>query len=217
MILISFVLTLIFIIWFWYINLNHPKLPTADINDIPFKTGDLIIFHAYDNIYPTIFGSYWTHVGIVYKPDDKAPLLFEAVNLTCYKKKTSIDKGIKLVDLKTRLARYPGYIAYKRLDIPVDAHATTQFTEFIKYALENYSYNNKVILNWYNKVLGEPYNFKTNCGELAILSIIHMGLLNDTKSNKNICHPLLYLANLKKLNKNFYHDPVKIFIDSFYE
>ena len=42
-----------------------------------FKTGDIILFHALDNINPIFIGTYFGHIGIVYIHNGE-PYLFEA-------------------------------------------------------------------------------------------------------------------------------------------
>jgi hypothetical protein len=92
---------------------NHPVLPQLLLEDASFKTGDLILFHAYDNINPVFICSYWGHIGIVYKDPDipnAAPVIFEASSTTGMKvcPKYNLD-GIMITDLKTRVEKYRGY------------------------------------------------------------------------------------------------------------
>ena len=205
------------ILWYYYIVKNSPVLPIVKYEDINFKTGDLILMHAYNNSYSVLFGTYWTHVGIVYKPDErKRPLILEAVNLTNSKYiNPDMKNGIVLMDLKKRLEKYPGYLAYKRLDKPLDQKTVNNFKEFTSDLKRNFSYNPKVISNCIKKLNGEKLNNQTNCGELVIQSLIKLKLLPHSILNKNICHSLLYTIKLRELENNKYNDLVNIFINPF--
>lgn len=224
---ILFIILILAIFWYWYIVKNDPVLPVVKYEDINFKTGDLILMHSYDNSYPVLFGTYWTHVGIVYKPPDTGadtdtgvvsnPLILEAVNLTGSKYiNPDMKNGIVLMDLKNRLEKYHGYLAYKRLDKPLDKETIDNFKVFIEHVKKNFSYNTKVISNVVKKLGGEKLNNKTNCGELVILSLIKLKLLSRSVYKNKIWHSLLYTIKLKKLNNNKYNDLVKIFINPFY-
>ena len=104
------VLLIICIFWVWYMLLNHPKLPRIKLEDAHFKTGDIILFHAYDNINSIFIGSYWGHVGIVYVDPDipnSPPVIFEAARTSQMKNCPDHNKhGIMITDLKTRWSKH---------------------------------------------------------------------------------------------------------------
>ena len=98
---------------------NHPVLLRAPYDKLNFKTGDMILFHAYDNINPVFIGSYWGHVGIVYNNSNftDEPLLFEAARTSKMEYCPESNKcGIMITNLKTRLEKYPGLVACKILN-----------------------------------------------------------------------------------------------------
>ena len=158
-ILVAFITVLIIcIIWSWYMLANPPKLLCYAYDDLKFKTGDMILFHAYNNINPVFIGSYWGHVGIVYNnPDtDKPPVLFEAARTTKMKNCPDYNKhGIMISDLKTRLEKYKGLIACKFLNRPVSKIINDGFITLMEYAKKNMYYNDDVIYNGLKKQKGE--------------------------------------------------------------
>jgi hypothetical protein len=218
---LSFIIFLLIlgIFWFWYMIKNNPIMPFIKIDDVKFKTGDLILFHAYNNINPMIICTYWGHIGIVFiDPDvpDAKPLIFEAANTNGIKNCPEYNKnGIILADLHDRISKYPGMIAYKSLNTPLNENTIQDFKNLIVYAKENMFYNEKVIQNGIKKKSGEKLNNATNCGELTTISLIKLGLLPENLLNEKIGHHLMYVSNLKKVQNNFYHDPVEISISPF--
>lgn len=218
--IITAVTIVIFIclIWCWYMLANHPTLVCRAYDTLKFKTGDLILFHAYDNINPVFIGSYWGHIGVVYKnPDtDDLPVLFEAARTTGMKNCPEHNKhGIMITDLKTRLEKYPGLIACKFLNRPVPDDIIRGMADFIKYAKTHMYYNDDVIYNGIKKKKGEKLNHATNCGEIALLSLIKLGLLPESVLDEKIAHHLLYVANLTTLQNNHYLKPIEITFNPF--
>ena len=217
--LISFVIViLVCIFWTWNMLGNHPKLKSELYDNLSFKTGDIILFHAYDNINPVFIGSYWGHIGVVYNDidDDNPPLLFEAARTSSMKYCPEYNKsGIMITDLKTRLEKYPGLIACKFLKTPIDDDKIRNFKDFMKYAKTNMYYHDNVIESGINKLFGEKLHNGTNCGEITTLSLIKLGLLNKSVLDKNICHHLKYTANIKNVNDNEYSNPIELLFNRF--
>lgn len=212
------VVLIICIFWLWYMLANHPKLLCKPFNEIRFKTGDIILFHAYDNINPVFIGSYWGHIGIVYKnPDtDDQPMLFEAARTSQMKNCPDYNKkGIMITDLKTRLEKYPGLVACKFLNRPVHDDIVRGMIEFIQYAKYNMYYNDDVIYNGIKKKKGEKLNNATNCGEIVVLSLIKLALLPEKVLGEKIAHHLLYAVNLTELQNNYYLQPIEITFNPF--
>jgi hypothetical protein len=213
-----FIVVFICIFWMWYMLANPPNLISKPFNSLTFKTGDMILFHAYDNINPVFIGSYWGHVGIVYKDPDKSnpPLLFEAARTSEMKNCPDYNKhGIMITDLKTRLEKYPGLIACKFLNRPVNDCIIRGMTEFINYAKTNMYYNDDVIYNGVKKKKGEKLNNATNCGEIVALSLIKLALLPNNILDEKIAHHLLYVANLTELQNNYYLKPIELTFNPF--
>lgn len=218
-ILVAFIIILIICIyWFIYMLATPPKLLRTEFEKIKFKTGDMILFHAYDNINPVFIGSYWGHVGIVYvDPDNKThPMIFEAASTTKMKNCPEYNKrGIMITDLKKRLEKYPGLIACKFLNTQLNEEIILGFRELIRYAIDNMYYYDSVISNGFKKKNGDPLNNATNCGELLVLSLIKLGLISENVLDNAIAHHLLYVINLKQLNGNYYLYPTEITFNPF--
>jgi len=203
---------ILIILRIWYFLLNFPKLEQQPVEDIvkKCKTGDIILFHAYDNINPFFISSFWGHIGIVYRDAQYNPMLFEAVFI-----KNSNSSGIVTTDLKTRLEKYLGFVAYKPLNSPLDPGVIEGFNTLIEYAKQNMYYNNKVFRNSVKKSMGEPINCSINCGELVFISLIKLGLIPETEFKKRIYHHLLYTAHIEKLQNNKYNKPIEVIINRF--
>ena len=72
--------------------------------------------------------------------------------------------------------------------------------EFIDYALSNMVYEKNVFVNAMKHVfLNKPYNRRTNCAELTILSLYKLGLLNEKILHSTVAHPLWFVTLLKNL------------------
>jgi hypothetical protein len=204
------VIIIICMSWVWYMLANPPELDHVLFESTVFKTGDLILFHAYDNINPVFIASYWGHVGIVYvDPDDPMgiPYIFEALRIneiTCCP--TYNKNGIAYTKLRSRLEKYPGLIAHKPLNVPVHSGIARGFKSFIRYAKDNMYYNPDVVFNGIKKIQGEPYHMGTNCGEITVLSLIKLGLLPEKTLDQKITHHLLYASKLETLQNNSYND-----------
>lgn len=197
----------------------QPTMGYKSFDELLFKTGDLILFHAYDNINPVFIGSYWGHIGVVFKNPDNinsTPMLFEAARTSQMKNCPDYNKsGIIISDLKNRLKKYKGITALKSLNIPIQDGIIRGFTEFMEYAKLNMCYNENVIHNGIEKKMGKKFTNKTNCGEIAILSLIKLGILPYNILQKNIAHHLLYVAHLKQTQNNYYHTPIEITFNPF--
>ena len=212
------IILVISIFWIWNMTCNHPVLVRKSFDTLNFKTGDIILFHAYDNINPIFIGSYWGHIGIVYKNPDKSepPLLFEAARTTGIKNCPDYNKhGIMITDLKTRLEKYPGMIACKFLNKPLRYEMIKGFYEFMQYSKKNMYYNDNVFQSCFKKMSGDELNVSTNCGELVTLSLIKLGLIPINTLKKKIAHHLLYMVNIIELQDNNYLKPIEITFNPF--
>lgn len=206
------------ILWIYYIYLSHPKFKTYEFDELKhkFKTGDIILFHALDNINPIFIGTYYGHIGIIYiDPNDnkQKPYIFEAFNPgTMPFFPNECQSGVVLVDLEHRLNSYRGYCFYKELQNPVDIKLQTEFKDFIDYALTNMYYNQSVISNGISKLIfNEELHHGTNCAELVYLSLIKLGILDIDNLSCNRKHHLSWLANLT----DGYNEPVYILSNYF--
>ena len=215
------IIMLIVIVWYYYLICLEPKYEKIPYEDLTYNTGDIILMHAYNNINPIFIGSFWGHIGIVYKDPEKIinngnPVVFEAARTT--KMKICPDNnisGVMITDLYTRLSKYPGLIAVKKLNKVIDYNIQCNFKDFIYYAKNNMKYFDNVFLSRIKKKLGYGINNETNCGELVYLSLIKLGLIDLEKVNDKILHHLLYICNIQKVNNNHYNKPVEILFNPF--
>ena len=215
----TIVLLILCIFWVWYMLLNHPNLPNIKLEDAQFKTGDMILFHAYDNINPIFIGSYWGHVGIVYVDPDipnSNPVIFEAAKTSQMKNCPDYNKhGIMITDLKTRIEKFPGLIACKSLNLPLNPDLIRGFKELMIYAKNNMYYNESIFYNAICKKTGGYINNGTNCGEIVFISLIKLALLPENILDECILHHLRYVSNIEQLQNNFYNKPIEITISPF--
>lgn len=214
------IVIIIIIIWIWFMNHRHPECDSIWIKEVlnTCKTGDLILFKAMDNYNSSLIFSYFTHVGIVYTPKKTVVgsppyvYLFEAqspTNLTLDPEKDS-ERGIYLTDLYDRLSKYKGKLYFKELNRFVDPQANIDFDSFVLYALNNMHYDDHVIWNGLKKkLLFEKMHNGTNCGELTLLSLIKLGILNEDKYNWKVLHHLLWMANIEECDNGFRYLPIK--------
>lgn len=209
-----YIITLI-VTWIWYICFNHPGYEEVNYQSLihKFKTGDIILFHAIDNLNTAIIGSYYGHIGIVYKKNNKL-YIFEAFKYNKNKNYLNCNfNGVELSDLENRLKTYKGYCFYKELAKPVSVKNVENFEHFMKYALNNMRYQKNVIFHGIDKILCGGYlGEDTNCGELAYLSLISLGVLPSYYYHINKRHHLKYLANMTHTEggNNFYKKPYYI-------
>ena len=216
----TIIIFIIVLIWFWYMEHNHPNFKETWIDNVlcAAKTGDLILFKATDNTNSSKIFCYYTHIGVVYRPDTGNPQIFEAAGtngMDLYNSENH--KGIFLTDLRTRLERYKGRLYYKHLARPISQNVASEFTEFIKYAHENMQYNYNVMTNGIKKgLLIEKCGNATNCGELAMLSLIKLGILDASRYNQRVFHHLHWMSNLDEADNGYYYDePLRIKISPF--
>jgi hypothetical protein len=214
---ITGIIVIIIIIWIYWIYLNHPTFNNITYEELKprFKTGDIILFHALDNINPIFIGSYFGHIGIVYvDPDDpnKIPYLFEAAGTKkmCLGKHNN-PRGIFFSKLDDRLRRYKGYTFYKELSHPIDPAICRGFKNFINFAYINMYYEYNVVSSGIKKGTIEKCSLNTNCGEIVFLSLIKLGMLSKSDYYNNTFHYLLKTAHIKDLlNGYYYNEPLYI-------
>lgn len=214
--MIGYIIVLI-ILWCYWILLCHPDFKSINYEDLKrknkIKTGDLILFHALDNINPIIIGSYWGHIGIVWiDPDNpNTPYLLEAApakNMPILNHHNP--NGIFLSRLEDRINRYSGFIAYKELDGNVSIESAQNFKKFIEYSFLNYSYQYNYFSNALYRGLGSKIEKKLNCGEMVFLALIALGVLSANHYNQSAFHHLLWMTRIKTTDLGDYLEPVYV-------
>jgi hypothetical protein len=213
------IIVFIIIIYIYTIKLAHPnyKIVTFDEVKDKIKTGDMVLFSSLDSINQIFMISYYTHVGIVYKDGDNPPMLIEAFNpcrMPFYPKE--FEAGVAVCDLEHRFNSYRGYILYKELTNPVSEESISDLKEFIEYARLHFKYDKDVIVGEIGKMLfNTPFSHKTNCGQLTVLILIKLGLIDFDHFTSRQKHHLRWTAKLKHLKNNSYKEPVYIYSQYF--
>jgi hypothetical protein len=217
-----FIFILIILIYIYkqqYYKIKKEFVFTDDyIKNNKFKTGDLILFKAYNNFNSLVHGSYFGHIGIVYIGDDNIPYIFEANGIETLHNKTGIYKGLLCTKLINRVQRYKGRCFVKPLNKPITKYMNKQFYSFILYCLKNMFYQPSVFNSWIKKIFRlEKCNFSTNCGEIVFLSVIFLKLLPIEYYDKNISHHLLFMCDLTQLDHGYHYNDLIELIDSPFE
>jgi len=215
-----FCILMVVMVYVYYIYLCHPKFREIQYEELrasgKFKTGDIILFHALDNINPIFMGCYYGHIGVVFvDPDDpeKIPYLFEAASAKTMPLLDHHNKnGIFLTPMDIRMRKYSGFLFYKELSHEINPQTAREFKKFIEYAQKNMYYEYKVVQNCFKKgFLGEKPGDNTNCGEITMLSLIKLGLLDYERYNQSIFHHLKWMCYVTELdNEMHYKDPICI-------
>jgi hypothetical protein len=220
--MINLIIIIIILIWIWYFNFNHPKCKKIKYEDIePYcKTGDLILFHGLDNYNSVFIGSYYTHIGIIYRENQyTCPYIFEAWN-PVYENlyPNDIAHGMAFVDLENRINSYRGYIFYKPLEKPIDPYINEGFYNFIYWAMYNMKYNPNVFSNAFKKlVFNDDLRIGTNCGEIVYISLIKLGLLKPERFYENRKYHLKWLCNLINTDINNKYLPISYIWQNYFK
>lgn len=217
MVLLSLAVLLL-VLWCYTYVLAHPGFAEVDPASVDFKTGDIILFHALDNVNHMMIFSYYCHVGIVYVDEEGRRFLFEAVNPDRHPMPAGYEAGIVLCDLDRRLHSYRGYVFLKSLNRPVSQQAAAAFKRFIQYAIDQMFYFVNVVENFFTKLLmNDPLRHGTNCGELVTLSLAVLGVLPEKELLMNRRHHLRDLGNLTTIagSPYSYSEPVYLMPDQF--
>ena len=169
------------------------------------QTGDLILFKG--TRYHTLITGYFTHIGVVIRRGN-TPYLFEANSPTEMTLKEHHNKsGIFCTPVKERVEKYVGKCWWKRLT--PELINTGHIEEFVKYALENFEYELGVIKNGIKKLIGlERCHKKTNCGELTLLTLIKLGVLDVKNYETKTYNHLKWIANMTEADYGYKYLPI---------
>jgi hypothetical protein len=201
--------------------MNHPQYDKIRYADIEpnCKTGDLILFHCLDNMNAAFMGSYYTHIGIVYRESPQSrPYIYEAWNpyYEIYYPK-EIAHGMAFTDLENRISSYRGYVFYKPFANHVSKIANVDFYKFIYWGMQNMKYNRKVIENGINKlVFNDQIRKGINCGELVYLSLIKLGILDESRFYENRKHHLRWVCNLVDTDDGGHYLPISYIWQNYF-
>jgi len=210
---------LVIILWVYYLQFHKIstdyKIFVDDLQDHQFlKTGDMILFKAYNNFNSIFHGSYYGHVGIVYILNG-TPMLFEANGIERVPLKDHHSKrGVFLTPLVDRIKKYKGRCFWKPLNRPLSEHTIQDFENFIQYCLGNLEYDYAVISGGFKRWLGLAKCGKgTDCGQIVFLSLIKLGLLPVEEYDTPRLHHLKYVCGLESLTDGYKYMPLVEVID----
>jgi hypothetical protein len=180
----------------WHICSANGKIFVSDlIASNTLKTGDLILFKACNNWNSVMHGGYFGHVGVVCMRNG-IPYLFEANGIDSMPLLPIHNtRGIFCTPLYNRVSKYKGRVYYRKsLITPINLD---KFEEFIQYAICNFYYDKNIVESAFSKKLGlSACNKNTDCGQLAFLSLIILGIIDAKEYNSNIFHHLNYVTSL---------------------
>lgn len=193
----------------YFLVSNHNNICTEDFKKMhKLKTGDMLLFKAYNNFNSIFTGSYYGHVGLIYKN-----CIFEAAAVKNQVLFSDFShKGIYCTPIYPRIIKYPGKIYVKRLKNNLSNLQISSFANFIRYALKNMEYDHNVVQNGIKKLLKLKYMDKnTDCGQIVFLSLISMGLIDFNEYFKPELHHLKRVTNISKLQSdNEYEEAVEL-------
>lgn len=181
------------------------------------KTGDLLLFKALDNMNAPMIGCFFTHVGVIWvDPMTGISYVFEIaparnMPLRPYHNKN----GVFLSRLEDRVLRYKGYLAYKRFEGSVSNAKAYEFVPFIQYATQNFKYEYRPFQNAIRKFFGQKINSRMNCGELAYVSLIKLGILPPEAHEKSVGHHLRKIVYMENTPSGKYATPFWIDVSPF--
>lgn len=207
--------------WIWNYQLRphgYHQIPLDHILS-QVRTGDLILFKALDNWNGPFIGCYFGHIGVVWvNPTDGKPYIFEAAGTRgMYLRPGQNERGIFCEPLERRVTKYRGYTFWRKrngYDIPL--RIVHEFGELINYAVQNMYYEYDLVTGGLKKGLGiEKCNNATNCGEMALLSLIKLGLLPEREYDRIRPHYLRDMCYLRECNGGYYDEPLQITYDPF--
>jgi len=211
------VIIVVLIIYIYYLQYHkittEEKLFVDDFTKHDFlKTGDMILFKAYNNFNSLFHGNYFGHIGIVYIDKNNQPMLFEANGIERVPLLNHHSKnGVFLTPLADRIKKYKGRVFWKPLKIPLSKDILLDFDNFVDYCLNNFTYNYSVVSSGIYRGLGlQRCTKNTDCGQIVFLSLIKLGLLPIEEYDKPRFHHLKFVCNIEKLQNNQYLDLVEV-------
>jgi hypothetical protein len=185
-------------------------------HEMSFKTGDLILFKADNNYYSIIHGCYFGHIGMVIEYGSELYLAEAAGYYSPNIVTRETDNGIYVTKLYDRIARYKGTCYHKALQKPISPIYFGKLLHFIRYAAENFEYDESVISAGARLGFGfERCGWKTNCGQFIFLLLMCLDLLPISYYDKTMFHHLNYVTNITQLEKNKYLELIEIMTHPF--
>jgi hypothetical protein len=186
-----------------------------DLPNCPIKTGDIILFKAYNNFNSIFHGSYFGHIGVVYIDKNNNPMLFEANGIEKVPLRDHHSKrGVFLTPLIDRIKKYKGRCFWKPLNRSVSPDVLDGFKEFVQFSLTNLEYDYSVITGGIKRMLGlSKCGLGTDCGQIVFLSLIKLGLINVAEYDVPRLHHLRYVCNVTDLQNGYCYLPLVEIID----
>ena len=212
-------IVVLIVIWIYYMQFYHIstecKIFVDDLcNYNVLKTGDLILFKAYDNFRSVFHGSYFGHIGMVYIYNE-IPMLFEANGVDATPLKPHHSKlGMYLTPLEERIKKYKGTCFLKPLSTPLPSTLIEDFKYFIDYAMNNFKYDYNIVSGSVKRWLGlAKCNTNTDCGQLVFLCLMKLKLLAPEEYDIPRLHYLKYVCEISNLQYGYKYLPLVEIID----
>lgn len=121
------------------------------------------------------------------------------------------NRGVFFTPLKERIQKYKGKCFVKKLNVSVNDEQKRHFKSFINFALNHMYYDYDLLQSSIRKKIGvESYSLGVNCGTLAFLSLISLGLLPYEMLDMKILHHLMYVSKLTDLKNASYYQQLQI-------
>lgn len=215
----------IIVIWIYFmqyykINTDEKIFVDELISNRLLKTGDLILFKAYNNFNSIVHGSYFGHIGMVYIDENNVPMMFEANGIERVPLQEHHSKrGVFLTPLADRIKKYKGRCFWKPLNKELSDDTIKSFKSFIDYSLEHLYYDYEVIKGGFSRGLGiSKCNKGTDCGQIMFLSLIKLGLISMEEYDICRFHHLKFVCSVQELLDGYkYLDLIEVIDHPFAE
>lgn len=207
------ILVIVILVYVWNMQYTDIKCKKYFLDDVIFKTGDIILFKAYNNYNSIFIGNYFGHMGIVLRdPDTHELMIFEANGIENMPLKPHHNKnGVFYSKLEDRIRKYKGRVFVKQLEKSVKPEDEIALKEFVVFATQNMQYEKNIFRAVMHRYFsGSKCNFRTNCGEIVFLSLIKLGLLDLDEYDTPTIHYLKWMCKLRYVNMNRYLDPIEL-------
>jgi hypothetical protein len=196
------------IYWIYFMQFYRVDCPQIFLDDYTphLKTGDMILFKAYNNFNSIFHGGYYGHVGLIWvDPDTHTPYIFETNGIERMSLKSHHgNNGVFFTPVAARMQKYKGRCYVKVLNKPISCEHELDFKHFIDFALAHMYYDYNILQSSVRKGVGaEGFNLGVNCGTLTFLGLISLGLLPYEFLDVRILHHLNYVCELTKLDNLF--------------
>lgn len=212
------VLICVILVYYYFQWSEIPCAGLVRLENCQFKTGDILWMKATDNIYATPMLCRFTHVGVCVRcPMTGTVYLYEAANPDLTKLLPhQVTNGIFVTNIKERISRYKGYCYLQPVNHEPSVEKINMLWTFIHDTATKFVYNKAPLLSAIRQAAGlQRMSYSTNCGELARLALIQLGILPRKSFDDGQFHCLWYLQDVNQYCASPYmYGPLYKIIDS---